>query len=141
MKQLEKSRKKLGDNIPPYRIRDLHRVVAVPCTQELQRDGIDLLNEYNLDKLNSLRPTKKSVIVNSLVYEPFLEFTPKSEAMKNYILALRILFLQGGKSLNRSGEYPLGKGEKMKAETEAAKKGWTGRYRSTNALLQRDIYS
>jgi hypothetical protein len=123
VKQLEKSRKKLGDNVPPYRIRDLHRVVAVPCTKELKRDGIDLLNEYNLDKLDSLRPTKKSIIVNSLVYEPFLEFTPRSEAMKNYVSALEdIVFARREEFKQKWGEYPLGKGEEKEAWTPGSNK-------------------
>ena len=87
--QLERSRKQLGDKVPAYRIRDLHRSMAVPLSSELRQDGLVLLNEYNLDKLDAYRyPTKKTVIVNSLVFEPFLEFTPKSEAMRAYVRAL-----------------------------------------------------
>ena len=93
--QLEKSRSNLKRNVHPYFIRDLHRGVEVRCTaKELQQDGIYLLNEYNLDKLGEglglyeRGRTFKAITKTSLVIEPFLDFVPRSEAMKNYVSAL-----------------------------------------------------
>ena len=96
--QLEKSRSDLKRNVHPYFIRDLRRDVTVKCTaKELQDDGVFLLNEYNLEQLGEglglyeRGRTFKAITKRSLVIEPFLDFVPRSEAMKNYVSALETI--------------------------------------------------
>ena len=90
--QLEKSR---SDLYKPFQSRDSIETFTDICTaKELRRDGQYLMAAYNLGPLGDglgiygRGDTFKAISQTSLVYDPFLDFDPRSDTMKMYVKSL-----------------------------------------------------
>ena len=108
--QLVKSRADLNNRFHLFLKRDSVEKFNDICTaKELQRDGQYLMAAYNLGPLGDglgiygRGDTFEEIAENSLVIEPFLDFDPRSDAMKKYMRSLKTLNRGGGEGIDIKG--------------------------------------
>ena len=109
--QLVKSR---ADLHKPFQSRDSIETFTDICTaKELRKDGQYLIAAYNLGPLGDglgiygRGDTFKAISQTSLVFDPFLDFDPRSDAMKRYVKSSHATTDEGIESIGGKTNYEV----------------------------------